>query len=188
VELRIGRERFHWKPGELWYGDFSQEHEVHNRSSRDRIHLVIDLGVTRELVKLFPRGFLKRTVLPKADPPHLLRLPRRELRKFCCEFPLPRGFLPLRNFPAHKESATARIEFNSAGELILRAKGCGALRLNPIGESSLAICGAGAGNRIRFVTAKSGQRKVELILRGGLYVHPVTGECSIRNFRHRIPI
>ncbi len=33
----------HWRPGELWYGDFSFPHRLVNRGDAPRVHLVIDL-------------------------------------------------------------------------------------------------------------------------------------------------
>jgi len=56
--VRIQGVKYHWAAGECWYGDFSQEHEVGNDGSEDRIHLVVDVGVTNELLNLFPAAFI----------------------------------------------------------------------------------------------------------------------------------
>jgi len=34
---------YNWKPGELWYGDFSFPHRVSNRGKISRFHMVLDL-------------------------------------------------------------------------------------------------------------------------------------------------
>jgi hypothetical protein len=42
VEFVVANRRLILRAGESWYIDFSQPHRIHNRSSSDRIHLVID--------------------------------------------------------------------------------------------------------------------------------------------------
>ncbi len=58
VEFQICHQRCRWRAGELWYGDFSFPHRLHNRGEQARIHLVLDLGFNRKLEALFPREFL----------------------------------------------------------------------------------------------------------------------------------
>lgn len=41
--LRAGDEYVNMRPGEVWWFDNSQEHEVWNRGKTDRIHLIVDL-------------------------------------------------------------------------------------------------------------------------------------------------
>lgn len=43
VEFLLAGRRIDMQPGELWYLDTTQEHEVTNRGTTDRVHLVIDL-------------------------------------------------------------------------------------------------------------------------------------------------
>ncbi len=43
VEFWLGSQRIEMGPGELWYVNTSQEHEVINRGPTDRVHLVMDL-------------------------------------------------------------------------------------------------------------------------------------------------
>ena len=54
-----------WKPGELWYGDFSQPHELWNHSQIDRFHLVIDIMLNEHGNALFPKPFIKPGVHQK---------------------------------------------------------------------------------------------------------------------------
>src|SRR5581483_5774054 len=58
VRFQISHEDCRWRPGELWYGDFSFPHRLHNTGSEGRIHLVLDLKVTDVVRSLFPREFL----------------------------------------------------------------------------------------------------------------------------------
>ena len=39
----------HWRPGGLFYGDYSFPHQVKNPSSNDRLHLIIDLKKPKNL-------------------------------------------------------------------------------------------------------------------------------------------
>ena len=43
VEFRVADQRLDMRPGELWYVNTSQEHEVINRGPTARTHLVVDL-------------------------------------------------------------------------------------------------------------------------------------------------
>lgn len=61
----IEGKKHHWDAGRLWYGDFSRRHLVRNSGDEARVHLVIDVLVTPELLELFPAE--ARTLLPIAD-------------------------------------------------------------------------------------------------------------------------
>ena len=39
----ISHQYYQWKPGEIWYGDFSFPHKVFNNGTSDRLHFIIDL-------------------------------------------------------------------------------------------------------------------------------------------------
>lgn len=43
--FRCGDEKVYMKPGELWWFDNFEEHEVINNSSSDRIHLIMDFKI-----------------------------------------------------------------------------------------------------------------------------------------------
>ena len=49
VDFRLNGERVVLRPGECWYLRLSDPHRVENRSTADRVHLVIDVGVDRWL-------------------------------------------------------------------------------------------------------------------------------------------
>jgi hypothetical protein len=54
VELWIGGARQRWSPGETWYGDFAFPHRLANPSPVTRVHLVLDVCVTEELLASLP--------------------------------------------------------------------------------------------------------------------------------------
>jgi hypothetical protein len=60
VQLQICHEDLIWRPGELWYGDFSFPHRLRNGGRAERIHLVLDLKVSDYVTSLFPPSFLEQ--------------------------------------------------------------------------------------------------------------------------------
>ena len=54
VKFYIEDEQLNWKEGELWYGDFSLPHKLHNQSNITRVHLVLDCLVDNAFLALFP--------------------------------------------------------------------------------------------------------------------------------------
>ena len=54
VKFYIEDEQLNWKEGELWYGDFSLPHKLHNQSDITRVHLVLDCLVDNTFLALFP--------------------------------------------------------------------------------------------------------------------------------------
>jgi len=47
VVFRAGDEQVYMAPGEVWWFDNSEEHEVINNSAEDRIHMVIDIRTSK---------------------------------------------------------------------------------------------------------------------------------------------
>lgn len=47
VVFRAGDEQVYMAPGEVWWFDNAQEHEVINNSADDRIHLVVDIRTSK---------------------------------------------------------------------------------------------------------------------------------------------
>ncbi len=52
-------QRQHWRAGELWYGDFARPHWVVNAGDTTRVHMVLDVYVTRRLLSMFPSSYLR---------------------------------------------------------------------------------------------------------------------------------
>jgi quercetin dioxygenase-like cupin family protein len=83
-----------WQHGTLWYADFQRPHSVRNDGTSSRVHLVIDSGISPQLLDLFPPEFLaqlpRSAVLFASSPIPLLPA---ELPAFRCQFTLPASFL-----------------------------------------------------------------------------------------------
>jgi aspartyl/asparaginyl beta-hydroxylase (cupin superfamily) len=71
VKLELCHQNAGWSEGKLYYGDFSFPHSVFNGSKINRIHLVIDVKINDDLLKMFPKKYL--TEIKK----------RKLLKKFC---------------------------------------------------------------------------------------------------------
>lgn len=184
--IRIGDMRMHWPAGTYWYGDFSKEHEVRNEGHSSRTHLVADVGITEDLLRLFPRSFVasqRRKGISLHQPS--LSLGDSELERFRCTFESPTGFLPLRQTGTH--SGPARIERDKGGGLALELAGRPVLRLIPVAPNRLWIQGAGAGNYIEFPARPKPRMRIELCLKGAVYQHPVTGRFEIGDFHRIVP-
>ncbi len=64
-KLVINGNEYQWRKGELWYGDFSQPHELWNFSKTDRFHLVIDLLLNEEGKEIFPKEYISPSIKQK---------------------------------------------------------------------------------------------------------------------------
>ena len=60
VQMQICHEDLIWRPGELWYGEYSFPHRLRNRGQAERIHLVLDLKMSDYVTSLFPPSFLEQ--------------------------------------------------------------------------------------------------------------------------------
>src|SRR5499427_5890298 len=96
VVFLIDGQRMNWKPGELWYGDFSKVHSVKNDSSIVRVHMVIDVQINDFVLSLFPDDFIARRrtegISITTDP---IPASEAELRRFACDFRIPGEFMPM---------------------------------------------------------------------------------------------
>jgi aspartyl/asparaginyl beta-hydroxylase (cupin superfamily) len=57
VKFHLGFVRRWWRSGELWYGDFTFPHSVHNRASYTRVNLIIDVERDSKVEALFPSKY-----------------------------------------------------------------------------------------------------------------------------------
>ncbi len=63
VDSHLCHQSYQWKPGELFYGDYSFPHQIKNNGLLDRLHLIIDLKDPKNLFEdseKFYREELKR--------------------------------------------------------------------------------------------------------------------------------
>jgi len=56
VTFVIDNIEHHLEPGRLYYTDVSRIHTVHNRGTSDRVHLVIDVASTPEMLEMIKNG------------------------------------------------------------------------------------------------------------------------------------
>lgn len=113
VEFLISGQRYDMRVGELWYGDFSKPHQVTNRGTQARLHAVVDVEITDEVLACMPADYVQ-------DQARLGPISRRrsELRhtdnlsSFECRFFVPGSVLPLLAFGRLAElmrGASARV-------------------------------------------------------------------------------
>ena len=55
--LDIQGTQYCWQPGEVWFGDFTRPHHIHNSGRETRVHLVVDCVVGSELARYFPAAW-----------------------------------------------------------------------------------------------------------------------------------
>lgn len=54
VRFQIGHQDLFWRPGEMWYGEFSYPHRLRNDGTASRLHLVCELKVDDTTSRLLP--------------------------------------------------------------------------------------------------------------------------------------
>ena len=97
VEFVIGGETVDFKPGELWFGDFSQVHSVENKSPITRVHMVIDAQINDFMLGLFPADFVarRRSDGGIATTRDTIPISEHDVRRLACDFKIPGALLPL---------------------------------------------------------------------------------------------
>jgi len=96
IEFLISGKQYDMRVGELWYGDFSKPHQVTNRGSQMRLHAVIDVEITDELLALMPPEYLAEQAKAGPFSKHLPALHATDdLWSFECRFFVPGTVLPL---------------------------------------------------------------------------------------------
>jgi hypothetical protein len=176
VDFVIHGHRCVWRPGELWYGDFSLPHWVANRSSVVRVHMVIDVEINHWLLGLFPAPFIER-VNAEGDGIATVKTPIAgrddELVGFACDFKMPSDVMPL--FGGGKSMSgmgrgargSLRVE---GGRLVAVIDDKPVFALERVGEETFNIVGLSSG--CAFEITRAGARgnervaRMTLILRG----------------------
>ncbi|MBV9480939.1 MAG: aspartyl/asparaginyl beta-hydroxylase domain-containing protein [Acidobacteria bacterium] len=170
VEFVIDGERVEWKPGELWYGDFSKVHSVKNNSPVVRAHMVIDVQINEFLLRLFPEDFVARR---RREGISMTResvaASATELRRFACDFRIPGEFMPM--FVIGKPLSTLTRGTTAAvrvidGKLTVLIDQEPAFRLERISEDTFSIAGLPPGISLRFLEENHSVREIILDLKG----------------------
>lgn len=126
--LVLDGETHRWQPGTCWYGDFSRPHSIANTGETDRVHLVLDCAVTRELYEALPGDYRAGLDVAEVlfDRPELPLRPA-ELPSFAWRFMAPGEFLhwsgePLGDRTAETADALLTVTARPEG-LVLSAAG-----------------------------------------------------------------
>jgi aspartyl/asparaginyl beta-hydroxylase (cupin superfamily) len=66
VKFYLGFRRRKWNPGEVWVGDFTFPHSIHNDSPINRVHMIIDLEHASErVISWLPKGHMSEKSLAR---------------------------------------------------------------------------------------------------------------------------
>jgi Aspartyl/Asparaginyl beta-hydroxylase len=130
---------YRWRPGELWFGDFSRLHKVANLGPTARIHLVIDVLMTLQIATIFPSEWAAYL-----DVGNVLynRVPESRTgaaEAWSCELTLPAGFLTWAD-PADSAAWADRVNAD----------------VRPLPDDGLALI-AESGQSFRLVHVQAGE-------------------------------
>lgn len=166
--LIIDGQEHRWQPGTWWYGDFSRLHALRHDGVHDRIHLIVDVTVTPDLLDLFPASF--RDAIPEwevvfARP--AVRQTEEELAMAECTMAMPASFV---QFPQHLppvETADVRADIRVADSgLVFYIDGDPAYGLTALGDGWYRMA-AGTEERLLRLHTVNGQRTATFVLRHG---------------------
>ena len=170
VAFVIDGERMDWKPGELWYGDFSKVHSVKNDSQIVRVHIVIDVQINDFLLNLFPADFLAKR---KAEGISMTQEPMpasaTELRRFACDFKIPGEYMPMfvigKPLSTLARGAVAAVRLID-GKLAVLFDNEPAFRLDRVSEDTFSISGLPSGMTLQFKEQNSVVKEAILQMKG----------------------
>ena len=172
--LVIDGQEHRWPPGTCWYGDFSRLHAVRHDGVHDRIHLIVDVTVTPELLDLFPASF--REALPEGEVVFArpaVRQTEEELAAAECTVAMPASFV---QFPKHLPPvgiADVRADVRVADSgLVLSIDGDPAYGLTALGDGWFRLAASTEERLLRLHTV-NGQRMATFVLRHGSTEHMV---------------
>ncbi|MDH6117069.1 hypothetical protein ABH930_000488 [Kitasatospora sp. GAS204A] len=124
--LSIGGEDHCWAAGQLWYADFTRGHTVQNTGAATRVHLVVDVEVSGELLGLLPPVFQR----PEHVEGYLFSKPAVQLTmdpaELACRFEVPGAFLSWEELDGSFLEDTSSVEVSTAevdGRLVLSVQG-----------------------------------------------------------------
>jgi hypothetical protein len=170
VVFMIDGQRVNWKPGELWYGDFSKVHSVKNNGSIVRVHMVIDVQINDFVLSLFPEDFIQQR---RAEGISITTEPmpasEAELRRFACDFRIPGEFMPMfvigKPLTSLAKGSDAAVRLIN-GELTVLLDGEPAFRLERIEDETFGISGLPPGMKLQLKRENQIVREVILRMKG----------------------
>jgi len=172
VVMMIGAERTHWRPGELWWGDFSQPHWLRNDSAVTRTHLVADVEVNPALLRLLPLDLL---FAHDGGPggmtlhrPPLASVGEEDLVPFAGVFTLPAVVRPLLGHGARltELARPARVELRPRGDrLVAHIDEEPVFAMYRLDARTFAVVGSPQGLLFCFDDERT-PHQVQLVVRG----------------------
>lgn len=159
----INDERCIWKPGELWYGDFSKEHYGENKGNLDRIHLVLDVDVNKNFIDLLPEEeTLKYQFESELDGYGSKSI---STEYFCCTFKFPKDLqLPLIDTSQIGDDVFLTISSHK-GSLYLTMNNQPFLNLVTLSEDTLLVEGLdGMDIFLKFQFGRDNTKDLNLII------------------------
>jgi hypothetical protein len=169
VEFLIAGQRVDMRVGELWYGDFSQPHQVANRGGQARLHAVLDVELGDEILAQMPPAYV--AAQEKLGPISRSRPELSfgdDLSGFECRFFVPGNVLPLlamAPLPVLVLGASAHLQCCN-GRLVLALNDKWHCRLFPVAEEEFAIQGMPPGCFFQIRRRGGTVTSVALIVRG----------------------
>ncbi|WP_224248824.1 aspartyl/asparaginyl beta-hydroxylase domain-containing protein [Hyalangium gracile] len=145
VVFLIDGHRCRWGAGELWFGDFSRRHSVHNQGKTARVHLVVDVGINDFVLGLFPEEYIRAQPRIMRYPSAIPTVPS-ELKKLECSFSVSGAILGM-SLPEVVPLEWGQrdrydIDVHLSGErLVLGCEGRDAIALEAIGERKFRMLG-----------------------------------------------
>jgi aspartyl/asparaginyl beta-hydroxylase len=167
IEFLLGGERCApWRPGELWYGDFSLEHSLAHHGTAQRVHIVADLCINDWLLGLFPPALIaaQPAILRHRAP---IELDAAALAGYRCTF------RASGSLDGDEVAAAFPVEWGLGGELpvevlpqdgqlVLRIAGEHVIGLEAVGDDRFRLVGAPLYITLRF--QRAGGQPAEVVV------------------------
>lgn len=177
--LKIDGQEHRWQPGTFWYGDFSRMHAVRHDGTDVRVHLIVDVLITPELLELFPADFVEdlpmEEVIFAGDRTALSVADHKDMQ---CDFAMPKSFVEFtRGLPPAEADGDRSGELSASirlvdSDLVLHLDGQPAFGLTSLGDGRYRLM-AGMGDRLLHIDTGGEPAAVTLQLRHGTAIRDV---------------
>lgn len=158
-------------PGALWYADFSKPHSHINATSQRRIHLLIDMPITKNILKLFPDKVIKK--IGKENIVFLKKpyfIAPKDLKHYECDFmfyvgrSLFMGAYSEGSPLVVDEKASIRLVKN---ELVLFLKNEPYVALYPVSKTEFYFVAGTPAYTIKFSMSNNQVKKISFVMNKG---------------------
>lgn len=170
ARLTLAGRSHHWRPGSLWFGDFSQPHQVVNDGHDWWSYLVIDTTVTWPLLQLFPPEVYRqidKTKILFTSP--VVPLPS-DVGSYRCRFAMPASFADWREPGGQLRMEQPRVPAETDivdGALVLVLAGRPAFALIHLGMGEFRLGGWTEERTLQILPDRSATQIVLRTRQGG---------------------